>query len=426
MTRLQALALTGLVGGLLASSCGCTAARSGLSRPEWLRQELLSRHAELLARDAPAVARKLERMSRTSFDYFRGSADLTAREPSRFLTPAASQVAVIGDPHPENIGTFLTPRGEAVVDFNDFDLAGHGGYVHDLRRLALGLWLLADMADLSKKQRLRLVESAVEGYVAEIKALAGGARPIALRVDTAFGGDLQEILASGDEVERGNEVAQVEAAERAALIEALPRYRKSLLRPEDHAPTTLALKRAVRAEAGVASLPLRRYRVVVEGPSAAEEDDLVLEWKETRGRSAEALVRLQRAFQEVPDADALLGHASIQGQEFRVRQAGPQQRRLSAEKIAKAVKGPTWGKKDLRLLGEESGRLLARGHARAPDKEGKPGLRAIFDVVGDGRGLIYETANVTAAAAKQVEADRDHLRELRRKYGSLLGWKPGG
>ena len=409
---------------------GCSATRPAQSRPQWLRQELLGSHKELLARDAPAVARKLERMSRTSFDFFRGTAALYPREPSRFLTPAASQVAVVGDPHPENIGTFVTPRGEQVVDFNDFDLAGHGPFVHDLRRLVLGLWLLADMADLSRKQRSRLVEAVCEGYVQEIRAEQGGAPPIRLRGETAFGGDLSDILAGADlDVVNGdapNGDAQLSATERAELAAALPAYRRTLLRPEEFPESHFALKRAARVEAGVASLPVRRYRVVVEGPGRGDDDDWTLEWKEVRGRSAASLVTLQRAFQEVPDADALLGHGRLGQAEFRVRRVEPGQRRLSAEKIARAVKGPRWGKKDLRLLGEESGRLLARGHARAPDAQGQPGLNAIVEALradADGRALVYETTQITARAARQVEDDLGHLRELRRQQGPLLGWK---
>jgi hypothetical protein len=407
---------------VLLALAGCSAARPAQSRGDWLRQQLLTRHQELLVRDAPAVARKLARMSRSSFDYFRGSAGLNPPEPSRFITPGSSAVAVIGDPHPENIGTFTSPRGEQVVDFNDFDLAGHGAYVHDLRRLALGLWLLADMADVGKKQRVRLVEAALEGYLAELRAERGGAPPVSLRAETAFGGDLAEILASADD-DRGSQDPAVDDQERRALAAALPAYRQTLIAPATFPEAAFVLKQARRVELGVASLPVRRYWVVVEGPTAAAEDDWTLEWKEVRGRSAESLVRLQRAFQEMPDDDVWLGHGRIGSQQFRVRRVGAEQRRLSVEKIAKAVKGPRWGKKDLRLLGEESGRLLARGHARAPDAQGRPGGEAILTAVADGRGLTYETIQVTAAAAKQVEQDRDHLRALLRQHGPLLGWQ---
>jgi hypothetical protein len=409
--------------GLLLALLGCTTARPAQSRGEWLRQELLTRHQEMLARDAPAVARKLARMSRSSFDYFRGSAGFSPPEPSRFLTPPSSRVAVIGDPHPENIGTFTTPRGEQVVDFNDFDLAGQGPYLLDLRRLALGLWLLADMADLGKKQRVRLVEAAVEGYLAELRAAQGGAPAVSLRVESAFGGDLPEILASADD-DRGAQAPAVDEPVRRALAAALPAYRRTLIAPAAFPEAAFVLKQARRVELGVASLPVRRYWVVVEGPTPAAEDDWTLEWKEVRGRSAETLVRLQRAFQEMPDEDAWLGHGRIDTQEYRVRRVGPEQRRLSVEKIARAVKGPRWGKKDLRLLGEQSGRLLARGHGRAPDAQGRPGGEAILAAVADGRGLTYETIQVTAAAAKQVEQDRDHLRALLRQQGPLLGWAP--
>ena len=117
---------------------------------------------------------------------------------------------MLGDPHPENIGTYPLPDGAVALDFNDFDLAGRGPFTGDLRRLALGLWVAGDMAGLGKKQRVRLVEALTEGYLQEIRALdQGGVRPpFTLRADTAFDGGLEEILAAPDTLDEG---APVEA-----------------------------------------------------------------------------------------------------------------------------------------------------------------------------------------------------------------------
>jgi hypothetical protein len=423
-----ALAVVLAAVALSASLGACSAMRTQPSRRQWLQQQLLQQHAGELARDPRAVAEKLQRMARTSFSYFRGSAGLLPREPTRFATPETAAVALVGDPHPENIGTFRSPRGERAVDWNDFDLAGPGSYVDDLRRLALGLWLVGDMADIARKQRARLVEEVLDGYQLEIRRLARAEPPVALRVETAFGGDLEPLLARADTLDgdddAGHPGGRVSDQQRAALAQALLDYRASLLAPAAVAPGALAIKQAARVNAGIASYALARYRVRVEGPGPGDGDDWTLELKELPGgRPAAPLVRLQRQLQEAPDLDPLLGWTRFEGREMRVRQLGPDHRRVSADRIVQAVKSPRWGKKDLRLLAHDSGRLLARAHARAPrqDAGGQPGLAAIAAALGDGRGLSYETVAVTARAAATVEHDLDDLRALLAQHGPLLG-----
>jgi uncharacterized protein (DUF2252 family) len=411
---------------VLALSAGCGGVNRRVSRSDWLARELLARHADLLARDPQAVAEKLDRMAGNRFDYFRGSAALLPPSPSRFTSPAASGVAVLGDPHPENIGTYPLPDGAVALDFNDFDLAGRGPFTGDLQRLALGLWVAGDMAGLGKKQRVRLVEALTEAYLQEIRAMdQGGVRPpFTLRADTAFDGGLDEILAKPDTLDEGRPL-EVTGAERAALAAALLEYRRSLLDPSIAPPAVVAVKRAVRSRAGISSFPLLRYRVVVEGPGPATDDDWTLELKESREREAATVVRLQRQMQERPDLDPHLGWTKLEGKGMRVRRLSPQHRRLSVERLVDAIKSPHWGKKDLRALARDAGRLLARAHGRPPTTQGEPGARAIARAAGDGRGLTYETVQLTESAAETLEQDRQHLRALIKERGPLLGWQPG-
>ena len=409
---------------VLALAAGCGASRR-TSRADWLAGEILARHADLLARDPQAVAEKLARMAGNRFDYFRGSAELLPPSPSRFTEAGAAQVAVLGDPHPENIGTYPLPGGALALDFNDFDLAGHGPYAADLQRLALGLWVAGDMAGLGKKQRVRLVEALAAGYLEQIRALDQGRSPPVLRADTAFDGGLDEILASPDTLDDGG-VTDVEGAERTALAAALIQYRGSLVDAEVAPAAALAVKRAVRARAGISSFPLLRYRVLVEGPGPAGDDDWTLELKESRGRDAAAVVRLQRQMQERPDLDPHLGWTSLDGRGMRVGRLSPQHRRLSVERLVAAIKGPRWGKKDLRAFARDCGLLLARAHGRPPTAQGQPGARAIARAAGDGRGLSYETVQITERTADALEQDRQHLRALLKQRGPLLGWTPAG
>lgn len=404
--------------GLALLAVGCATVGGGGAREE-LRQALLELHEAQLQRDPAAVAEKLRRMARGHFAFFRGSIGLYPPEASRF---DGARGAILGDPHPENVGTF--PRaGEVVVDFNDFDQAGYGPFVADLRRLALGLAIAADTADVARKQRLRVVDAAVDGYLAEIAALARGEPAVALRGDSAFGGGLADLLEEEDGAP-ARAADRAPAADVAAIAAALRAARESLRDPARFAPAYFAVKQATSARGGIASLFLARWRVRVEGAGPGDGDDVVVELKETPGDAAR-LVRLQRELQERPDQDPLLGHTRLAGQAFRLRSYGPPWRSVSVDRLARAVKGPDWGKKDLRGLGRELGRLLARAHAHARGEDGQPGLTALRALAAEGAALKAETAAVTARASARIDADVDRLRALLAERGPTLGWTSG-
>jgi hypothetical protein len=422
----------------LALTGACARQSGALSPRESLRQALLAQHDAELARDSAAVAEKLRRMARGNFAFFRGSLGLHPPAASNFS--AAAPVAVFGDPHPENIGTFALPGDqsgdETIVDFNDFDQAGFGAFVEDLRRLCLGLYLAGDAADVPKKHRARFVEAAINGYLAELRALARGEPPVALRGSTAFAGGLGPILddptltvvepvgRSGINGGHGGSLGEglLSGEERETLAAALVRARATMS-VVDRSPAFFAVKRAARHRGGIASLFVERIRAQIEGPTSADDDDQLLELKETPGNRATVIVRLQRELQERPDEDSLLGIAEVFGKTYRLRSLGAKFRSISVERISDEMKGPGWGKRDFRSFAFDNGRLLARGHARAKGPSGETGLASLTLVVGDGKALRRETLAATQVAADRLESNVDDLRRLLADHGPVLGWK---
>src|SRR5262249_21135543 len=79
---------------------------------------------------------------------------------------------LVGDPHPENLGTFRTPDGTMVVDWDDFDAAGYGPFQGDLRRLAAGRIVATSNQDCAL--------AAAQGYAAQIAGLAAGKPAVAV------------------------------------------------------------------------------------------------------------------------------------------------------------------------------------------------------------------------------------------------------
>ncbi len=394
--------------------------------PEELRRSLLEHDQEALVRDPELVEGKYARMARDRYAFFRGTAWLWPSRPSAFLSPGASRIALMGDPHPENVGTFTSGAGVQVVDFNDFDRAGFGPYVDDLRRLALALWIAADMGDLGHKHRVKVVNELIEGYELEIKNLAANRAPFALRTnDNAFNGSMQDILVRPTD-EQDAAAGAAASPDKVALVrQLLSTYPETLLDGKGLPASMFKIKRVVVAPAGISSYALLRFRVTVEGRSSSASDDRVLDIKESRGAlTAAQIVALQRRFQEFPDDDPLLGWATAGDRQFRIRELSAQQRRMDAYRLVRELKSPRWKKRDMRELALALGRLLARGHARAPDASGTPGLAALQAVLaGKADGLAQETAALADAQADAQKAAYHTFKNLLNAQGPRLGWK---
>jgi hypothetical protein len=394
-------------------------------RVEELRKALLDHDREALVQDPKLVAGKYARMSKDRYAFLRGTAWLYAARPSAFLAPAASKIALMGDPHLENVGTFTTGAGVQVVDFNDFDMARYGAYVDDLRRLALALWIAADMGDLGRKHRARVIEELVDGYVTEVQNLLANRTPFTLRTnDNAFNGDMQAVLVAPEDEEAADRTP-ARPDEVKLVRDLLARYPASLHDPKRVPAAFFKVKKVQRAPAGISSYPLLRFRVTIEGKTASPKDDRILDVKESRGAlPAAKIVQLQRQFQEFPDDDPLLGWAAAGAQEFRIREVSAEQRRIDAYRLIKELKSPRWKKRDMREFAVALGRLLARGHGKSPDADGKPGLAGLKEALSGKKGLDEEIIAVVEAQAAAQKAAYHDFRDLLRARGPLLGWKP--
>lgn len=393
---------------------------------ETLRRQIVEHERDALRRSPALVASKLKKMSRDRYAFFRGTSWLTPSLPSAFVPKGTDSVALMGDPHIENVGTFTTGAGVRILDFNDFDLARFGPYVDDLRRLALSFWIAADMGELGRKPRAKVVRALVEGYVAEIESLAAGRAPFSLSPrDVAWNGALDQVLV--DPAEQDDPDATPATPEEVQLVrEILARYPRTLHAPTGRPAAFFAIKRVVRVAAGIASLPLPRFRVTVEGATAKIHDDRVLDVKESQGAlPAQQIVTLQRRFQEFADDDPLLGWATAGSRQFRLRELSADQRRLDLSRIVRELESPRWKKRDMRELALALGRLLARGHARAPGADAAPGLGVLVGAVGKRALLIAgETVEVVEALGDSQRETYRTFKGLLEMHGPLLGWSP--
>jgi len=130
-----------------------------LDRPEPL--DLLERQAA--SRVPELIPIRYGRMLVSPFSYFRGAALPMADDLS--LTPTTGLVVqACGDAHLSNFGIFASPERKLLFSLNDFDETLPGPWEWDVKRLAASLEVAGRDNGFSKKERRRVVTSAVRIY----------------------------------------------------------------------------------------------------------------------------------------------------------------------------------------------------------------------------------------------------------------------
>ena len=463
--------LTSLAACSAAAAAACSQPAGDDPRAAFLHSTIVDDNRVWITRAPQLAAQKLEKMATRRFDYFRGTAaqywrDVTSPGPiasgTAFGDGPSSAVWVLGDPHPENLGTFRALDGTVYVDWNDYDGEGWAPWWLDLRRLATGFAVAGDELQLDAAARGRIVRAVAQGYADELTRLAAGgaARPMdagliasELIEDAGEDGDEHEKLdAYTDVTDDGRRVmfygdilpvrddgvfddtlALPTPAEERLARAAITSWRATAIVPI--AREAVAVKGVGRRHgAGVASYPAYRFYALLEGPTAAIDDDWLLEIKETgdgvhipaRPRLSDGVapsagarvVLAQRALGLRADCDELLGWADVAPLSFRVRHRTGYQKGVDLLDLVQPLD-------DQLVFAAEAGALLARAHALAPTESGARGLDVIAPLVaGREAALVDETVAFALAYDELVAADQARLVALIDAHGPLLGATP--
>lgn len=414
-------------------------------------------------RDPALLALKFRKMQRGPYEWLRGTASLywrdlmepgAERAETTFGDPPSSRILLIGDPHPENVGTFRGfTDGQMFVDWNDFDATGYGPFTGDVRRLIAGFEVISELgAPGDVDYATQLATQIGQAYAEQIAAIAGGARVPAIgigdnplfddeldkaqtRGDMLFAidelapatGDVR-VLALGDLEDVGEDgviedrVLEVDAEEARMLDRAIASWAPGRL------PAEAAIKlRARRVGSGISSYANFRYQVVLEGATTALEDDRIVELKETREgvivrglpmlqsgewatpatRAVDTQIRLHARF----DGDALLGAAQLGGLSLKIRDREAYQRGIDYDDLADLAGNPD--DRDILLgIARTYGAMLARAHAQALTADRGLGVDVIAPLLaGREAAFAAEMAALGAADGAQVIADHALMKD---------------
>jgi uncharacterized protein (DUF2252 family) len=262
---------------------------------------------DLLRAQPDAMRGKFRKMAASAFTFYRGSACLyyadMARDSDPFLDDKTSRIWIQGDLHAANFGTYLNGAGVFVFDVNDFDEAYVGPFTWDLKRLLASLALIGYQKVLSDDQLREMMTACTHSYVAQVEEFAKKpeTRTFALTAQNTTG-KLNEILQQtrlstrvglldklttivdyDRRITLNKQVKAIDAATRAKVEKAFAQYLETIPTGKRKAESNYRIKDVtVTYGIGIGSAGVRTFTILVEGPSQALENDILLSMKNAR------------------------------------------------------------------------------------------------------------------------------------------------
>jgi uncharacterized protein (DUF2252 family) len=274
-------------------------------REQFIVDVLVDAFEDLIESDPHAFRKKFRKMAAAPFPFYRGTAclfyaDIHERE-DPWVDDRTSRVWIQGDLHAENYGTYMNSQGKLVFDVNDFDEAYLGHYTWDLQRMAASLALLGFAKALSDNVIRDMIHTYTRSYLDQVRAFASGDRDdeFSLRLDNTDGAlhgalvdarmetriHLLERDTHIDGEERrfsdGGGSRRLDEDERHEVLRSYERYLETIPERKRQHSVSYQVKDVVgRKGFGIGSAGLPAYNLLIEGPSQALENDVLLSMKQ--------------------------------------------------------------------------------------------------------------------------------------------------
>lgn len=391
---------------------------SATGRSRNLFQLIEQYHQPLVARNPDLIDLKYRAMKDSAFAFYRATAFL-------FYSDLANQqgfnqavnVPLQGDFHLENLGTYRTASGDFAYDLNDFDEAVSGPFTWDIARLGVSIYLAAEETGFKNSEKKELSAYFLKAYGQALAAIQRNPALLQVPLSERYLSEkpaeqvsqarerfnrqawIQEMAPTG-RFALGSKIHPVPAAEQPTLQAAIQRYVQS--RREGAA--FFAVKDAAMRIAGKGSLGRYRYVVLMEGPTAAAHDDLILEFKEAitpsanysgrRMSSSHEGQRIVSAYRQLlPQVDPYLGVTSLGSLPAYVRELLPDEA-VNLEKVNKMG--------EYREFLDSVALIIARAHSRTGQ-----GARILSELSQQEASLLDFIESYT----EQVESDYRAFRQ---------------
>lgn len=330
-------------------------------------------------RDPEIIKLKYKAMRDSAFAFYRTTGYLFYSDIKNIPSLSSNiKIPIYGDLHLENIGTYHTSAGIVSFDLNDFDDSSTGPYTWDLARCAVSIFLASDENDMDKDTRKELSDGFINDYIDALKNIRSNtsllSQPVNYKNLTKHAANLVDDVASysyskflAEITSNGNfkfndKFIPVSNDVAKSVITAINNYASG----KNKLQNFYRVKGIAYHISGKASLGRYRYAVLVEGQTAGNEDDIILEMKESSqpsisgalgivsGNQAQRVIQSEKYFLVSPDP--FLGLANINNLNFFVRRILPDDK-VELTKLNK--------KSEFRDFLSTVALITARAHARS-------------------------------------------------------------
>lgn len=424
--------------------CATVSAFAATPRPGWVVSEIYAYNHPYAATAGGELETKMATMALSAYGFYRGTdhlffRDMTTMPASAYATSQTGYAWIGGDTHLGNFDASRDSGGKAVFAVSDFDEGQLGQYVWDLRRLAVGMVLAGRENGLADADIRTAIETMVGAYADKMSDFKGSGAELSFQLtpgnttgvvdDTIVEADgktrsallskYTRLIGSVRSFQDLSNLAPVPTTTYSAIVGAMGGYVNSIAASKRYAASYYAVK-DIRQKlgSGVGSLGKPRYYVLVQGPSTATTDDVILEMKQAstsvvaianggrlpvssyaahEGARVAKTAKAQRI-----NADALIGHASVDGRPYYVHEKSPYQEDFDYTLLSTAGK--------MNTAATYFGQALASAHAIS-DQDYDATIvtysidKQVADAITSKSGLKAEISAFAFEYAAQVQLD---------------------
>ncbi len=344
-------------------------------RQKFIIEALVGAFGDLLKTVPDAIRGKFRKMAASAFAFYRGSAALfyadMARDDEAFTDDKTSRIWIQGDLHAENFGTYMNSAGMFVFDVNDFDEAYVGPFTWDVKRLAASLALIGYQKALSDAEIREMIATAARSYVAQVKQFAKSAETSNFALVVAnTSGKLTELLQQtrlstrvslldrlttienyDRRITLTKHTQAVDKKTRSNVEKAFQQYLETIPPKKRMSGLSYTIKDVAMSRGfGIGSAGVRVFTLLLEGPTQALENDIILSMKQARTAAPSRVITdknihqyfkhnghrtvvSQRALQA--HADPWLGYTMLDGEGQLVAEVSPYEGELEWDDINK-------------------------------------------------------------------------------------------
>lgn len=457
-------------GGLFFSLCFglcfgiacCPLAARSEGRSEWVLAQIQQRNAHL----SPQLRQeKFGMMGATLYDFFRATNHLfwtdygNSPQLSSFGSPT-TRIWIQGDAHCGNVSALLANENRVIFELDDFDDALIADYQLDVWRMAISMLLaVQENGGLPQREQEQLIDTFTLSYLRTLHGYIDNANELvttfSIENTPGFLSDWMSreaeqthyrvlrkntVLASGKRAFNFDKpgMLPVSNAQLHALQAAMTSYQATLTGRLAHIPSYFRIKSvALKAKGGMGSLGSLRFFVLIEGLSASQDDDRILDlksegapagwqWMDPSVRdSLVGMIGNDHALRVVLGyramgyrSDEHLGSLHALGEHFFVRERTPVRSSIEMSNIVNPQRA--------RLLAKQWGAILATSHARA-DQDSSPLLPYDFEkevfakVASEKQRLAFVTRvrQIAFFYARQVNDDYRAFKEWQAKVSKV-------